>query len=395
MPGLHATLSPSAASRWLSCPASVRVAQAIPSGPDSPYAREGTLAHALAEIEAGYHFGLTTQADRDLAYEAWRASAGLTIDQIGDMAAHVKTYIDLIEERLDEQPHSQLLLEQRMDTGVGDGACWGTSDTVIVSPTHVEIIDLKYGMGLPVSATRNPQLRLYGLGALDTFGNVLGETEYIQMTISQPRLHSVTTERLSVLELLAWRESIRPVADQALNDPDAPFGPSETACRWCPAAGECRERVKKLAGMDFGRDPDLLTPEEIAELLPTLPEMKHFVEAVGEAALRRAYTQKEDIPGWKVVLSGGRRAFTDPGGAMEALRNEGFAEDQFLARQDPKLKGLGDLTKLVNGPKRFDALLGTFVAKGEGKPALVPESDKRPAVNPDSRAATEFSESPE
>lgn len=390
MPGLHATLSPSAASRWLSCPASVRVAKDIPQGPDSPYAREGTLAHALAEIEAAFFFGLTSMQERDLAYEAWRASAGLDIDTIGDMAAHVNTYIALIQERLAIEPMSQLLLEQRMDTGVADGACWGTSDTVIVSPSHVEIIDLKYGMGLPVSAEGNPQLRLYGLGALDTFGDVLGETEYIRMTISQPRLNSVTSETLQVAELRAWRDSIQPIADQALNDPDAPFGPSETACRWCPAAGECRARVEKLAGDDFGppESAETLDAEELAELLKRVPEMRKFFDAVEAAGLRRAYSQQEHIPGFKVVRSGGRRFFTDADGAIRVLKDEGLVEDQFLTPR--KLKGLGDLTKLVNGSKRFTELLGPYVGKSEGSVSLVPEDDRRTSIDPNGEAVSEF-----
>ena len=39
------------------------------------------------------------------------------------------------------------------------------------------------------------------------------------------------------------------------------------------------------------------------------------------------------------------------------------------------------MTKLL-GKKRFEELLGDYVHKPEGKPTLVPESDKRPALTP-------------
>ena len=387
MPSAHAVLSPSAAERWLSCPASVRVAEKVPKPPESPYAREGTLAHALAELEARHHFGQSTKEERDSEYEAWRASAGLDVDTIGEMTAHVAAYIALVEERLELYPMSQVRFEQRMDTGVE--ACWGTSDTVIVSPVHVEIIDLKYGMGVQVPARRNPQLRLYGLGALDTFGDVLGDTQVVRITVFQPRLQHVDTEELTADELRAWREEIRPVAASALHDDDAPFGPSETACRWCPAAGDCRARVALMTAQDFGviPDDDLIDDEELAELFVQLPDIRKWTEAIEQAALRRAYSEQRQLPGLKVVMSGGRRVISDEPGLATALEGEGFVPAQFTTS---KMKGIGDLQKLVGGKKRFDELVVPFLTKTEGKPSLVPEDDRRKAIDPNGQARSEF-----
>ena len=182
MPDQHARLSPSAAKRWISCPASVRLAAAVPPEPDSPYAAEGTAAHALGEYKAqaelldDSHDGGAFAALEDAARDA-----GWDLDE---MHEHTDAYVELLRERLAAVPHSVLMLEQRVNTGLP--MCWGTSDAVIVSPEHVEIVDLKYGAGVPVSAYENEQLMLYGVGALDTFGDLLGTTERVVMTVFQP-----------------------------------------------------------------------------------------------------------------------------------------------------------------------------------------------------------------
>ena len=410
MPGQHATLSPSGASRWLSCPASVRMSSKVPPEPDSPYAAEGTKAHALAEIRARRHFGKTTAEQEAVEYEAWRLAAHLDIDTLGEMEENAHSYIELLESRMAEMHQSAIFFEQRMPSGIE--SCWGTSDAVIVSPTHIEIWDLKYGAGVAVSAVDNPQLRLYALGALDTFGDVIGETEYVTMGVFQPRVFSNGTnyetnyETMSASDLREWRESVRPVAAEALG-PDARFGPSEEACRWCPAAGICTTRAITLAGEDFAMeftedDPEVLSSEQLAELLPRLSELRSWVEAVSKAALDRAYSKGEDIPGFKVVMSRGVRRVTHEAEAVALLAEAtGRGEDEFYTR---KIKGVGDLEKALKAlPKvrnestgrlraqTLDDVIPEYVTRTPGAPALVPEDDKRPSIDPNSEAAKEFS----
>ena len=382
------------------------MSEKVPPEPDSPYAAEGTKAHALAEIRARRHFGKITAEQEAVEYEAWRLAAHLDIDTLGEMEEHIHSYIELLESRMAEMPQSAIFFEQRMPSGIE--SCWGTSDAVIVSPTHIEIWDLKYGAGVPVSATDNPQLRLYALGALDTFGDVIGETEYVTMGVFQPRVFSNGSnyETMSASDLLEWRESIRPVAAEALG-PDARFGPSEEACRWCPAAGICTTRAVTLAGQDFAMeftedDPEVLSPEQLAELLPRLSELRSWVEAVSKAALDRAYSRGETIPGYKVVMSGGVRRVTNEAEAVARLAEvTGKPEDDFFTR---KMKGVGDLEKALKAlPKvrnettgrllaqTLDDVIPEYVSKTPGAPALVPEGDKRPSINPNSEAAKEFS----
>lgn len=400
MPGQHAKLSPSSAARWISCPASVRMIQehAPRQDEDSVYAREGTIAHALGELEAGLQFKLINKRQYNRGLKAWKAefdAQGYSVMVLEEMQEHVRGYVALIAERLARRPHSRVFLEQRLDTGVP--TCWGTSDTVIVSPSHVEIIDLKYGAGVPVYAQGNPQLRLYGLGALDTYGDVLGDTDTVYTTIYQPRaMDEPSTEELPADELRAWRQEVVLPAAELTGSDAAPFGPSEKACRWCPVAGICRARVEQAVVQDFGEpwadetpipvEPDVMTPEQLGQVLHRLPAIKAWCTAVEAHALETAYAQGKHIPGWKVVLSGGRRGITDDAAAIQTLIDAGFKAEQVA---NFKTKGIGELERLV-GKKELPLVLGDLLSKSRGKESLVPEDDKRPAISPASQAADDF-----
>ena len=160
------------------------------------------------------------------------------------------------------------------------------------------------------------------------------------------------------------------------------------ACRFCPVAGECRARMEAVTRNDFGTDPDLLTPEEIGELLGQVDEIKAWVKALEETALKKAYSDSIEIPGWKVVLSGGRRSIQDQEAALMALKAIGYSTDEVAA---VKLKGIGELQRLL-GKETFDTVLGSLAVKGKGSPSMVPESDKRQAITALSEAQKEFSE---
>ena len=388
MPGQHANLSPSASERWISCPASIRMEREadLPEEEDSPYAYEGTMAHELGEIYARFHFGHIKLPELSILEGDWlrraQASTRPRLD-IEEMMEHATGYVRELQRLADEHPFSQVFLEQRMDTGIPK--CWGTSDAVIVSPGHIHIVDLKYGRGVRVEAEKNSQLMLYGVGALDTFGDVLGDTENVTVTVYQPRVNNVSSYTISADDLRAWRDSILPIAEEALEG-SYTFGPSEKACRWCPVSGECRARMMNATQGDFG-PPDLLSLEELGEILERIPEIKAWCQKVQDLALNKAYSEQENIPGWKVVLSGGRRSIVDQTGAIQTLIDAGFRAEQVA---DFKAKPLGELEKLLGGRKALDDSIGRMIVKSEGSPSLVPESDKREAIDPNSSAQKEF-----
>lgn len=404
MPGEHAKLSPSSAERWISCPPSVRMIEEhtdpnVRDG-DSVYAREGTLAHALGELTAGLEFGLINKRAYNRGMKAWEAeflAMNYSDGTRQEMEEHVASYVELIRERLARAPGSALFLEQRMDSGVP--RCWGTSDVVIVGPEHIEIIDLKYGAGVFVSAHDNYQLNLYSLGALDTYGDLIETTTRVYMTIFQPRMNNVSTRDLHPDELRAWRSEVAiPAAELALSDNPGEFGPSEKACRWCPVAAICRARVDAAIEEAFGEDfldepipeevpkPEVLTDDELGAALERVDFIKSWLSALEEYALEKAYGRGERIPGHKVVMSGGRRTVTDPTAAIQTLIDKGYKAEQVA---DFKVKPLGQLEKLV-GKKELPEVLGDLLKKGEGRPSLVPESDPRQEVSRPGDAAAAF-----
>lgn len=391
MAGMHARLSPSDAERWLSCPAAIRAEEE--SGiveEESSYAREGTAAHALGEIKASLHFGKITKQQSIKRRAEWAKEFEEYAEDpetMIEMEEHTDAYVELLQERMDLYPGSILFLEIRVFPGVPE--CWGTSDAIIVSPVHIEVVDFKYGAGVAVEAHGNPQLRLYGAGALEEYGNLLGDTEIIRITVHQPRMNHILTEEMTPEALLEWRDDkVIPQAKLALSD-DAPFGPSDEACRWCPLSGQCRAQLEAVFATDFDQKPDTLTPEEVAEVLGKRKLVQDWLNAFEVAALDMAYSKGVPIPGYKVVLSGGQRGVRDAERFKETLLEAGYSEDEILAPRKPK--GIGDTEKLL-GAERFKELLEDtgIVTKSDGKPAIAPESDKRPAVAPNSEAAKEF-----
>lgn len=353
---------------------------------DSPWAVEGTRAHTLGELEAAYAFGKISRGQYLQRYTAWRKT--VSNDEAKEMHKHIEAYVALLRRckaELEEDGPVEVLLEQRVHPGIPES--WGTSDAVLLGVQRIRIVDLKYGQGIRVSAVNNPQLKIYGVGALEEFGDILGDTEWVDMTIFQPRLDNISSWSLPATELRDWRDSILPVAVEALSE-DAQFGPSAEACRFCPAAGVCKARMEYMTAQDFGQPVDELDEDELSEVLAKLPDIRAWCQAVEEYALDRAYSQGKPIPGWKVVLSGGKRTIPDATAAIQTLIDAGFKAEQVARFQ---LRTLGDLEKLV-GKKELTELLGDLMIKTSGRPSLVDEDDPRPLASPASGARADFSD---
>lgn len=385
----HARLSPSASDRWLSCPRSIFEIEALPQREDKGewYTQEGTICHALAEIMGRHHFGKTTKSQATKELRKWRKDNGIDMHTENEMRGHVDTWLAILQEQFDQYPGSEIYFEQRLDTGVPSS--WGTTDCAIVSPRHIFVDDFKYGAGVKVDAEDNSQLRLYGLGVLDEF-DILGLVEDVTLVVVQPRIGDghVSMERMSTDDLLKWRESIRPIAESALL-PDAPYGPSSKACRWCPLSGKCKAQLEHIfeeLPTDFDSDPALLSVEEVAELMPVIPLIKDWINSFVAQALHRAYDEGKEIPGYKVVMSGGRRSCANEEAVLDELKEMGHSIDDVTTK---RIVGIGVLEGLL-GKAEFRDKLGAFYPKSSGKPSLVPAEDKRPALNREAEAASVF-----
>jgi hypothetical protein len=343
---------------------------------------EGTAAHALAEIEARYELIDLNEAAHKAALARWDAKFGSQYDR-AEMLRHVGKYVDQVRAALDSLPHSVLLLEQRMDTGIP--GVWGTGDAVVVSPEAIHVLDLKYGRGVPVDAAGNPQLRLYGLGALRCFGDLLGEVETVTVSIIQPRLGSFSTETLPVRELEAWREGVVMPAVERIAQGSMVASPSEGACRWCPVAGECRARRDYLTEQDFS-EPPLLDDAELAAEVARVSQLRSWCDAVEKCAFKRVYEEGKSLPGLKIVRGRGRRVITDQPAAIQTLIDHGYGAEQVA---DFKVKPLGQLEKLV-GKKDLPEIIGAYMERREGPLSLVGEDDPRPSVTREASAVADF-----
>lgn len=287
-------------------------------------------------------------------------------------------------------PDPLTLFEVKLDFSRWVPGGFGTADVVLISDLGVEVIDLKYGKGVPVHAENNPQTRLYGLGAYVRY-SPLYDIDKVVMTIIQPRLDAVSTEELTVDQLLHWARTVVQLAATLAIEGAGEFVPGEH-CRFCRARYTCRARAEAnlaLAKREFAPPPELSLDEIAAVLTQLETDFLNWVRDVQQFALQSALAG-ERIPGWKLVEGRSVRRYTDENAAFEALRSAGYSDDQILTRS---LKSITEMERFL-GKARFAELLGAFIEKPSGKPTLVPQSDKRPELSPASLAKADFKDEP-
>jgi hypothetical protein len=383
---VHAVLAASSASRWLNCPPSARLELAVPEGEGavSRYAEEGTQAHALAEAMLRAEQAKATPIDKEKA-KALIAASPL------EMVEAVREYYDLclrkIKAARDATPDAKILLEEQLDFSPWVPEGFGTGDLVIVADGMIEIIDLKYGKGVPVSAQGNPQMRLYALGAVNAYG-MLYATDAVTTTIVQPRLYSVSSETLRVDFLLEWGEhTVGPLARQAFAG-QGEFCAGEH-CRFCRAHVKCPARAQanlELIRFDF-KQPDLLSNEDIGLILGLADHLQAWTTDIQHYALAKALGGTH-WPGYKLVEGKRMRRYLDADKAAETLIAAGYPDAVLFER---KLLGITAMEKAI-GKKSFAKFLKELVAIAPGAPTLAPESDKRPAFDRRELTRNEFEE---
>ena len=381
----HAILSASGAYRWLACPPSARLEEQFEET-TSTYAEEGTLAHALAELVLRYSLNqIDTKTYDEQTQELMKSEFYST-----SMLDYIETYTSIVTEKINEawarSADAVVLLEQRLDFSDWVPEGFGTGDVVIISDGVLEVIDLKYGKGVPVSAEDNAQMRLYALGALATFDS-LYDIQTVRMTIVQPRLDSVSSDEIPAEMLYWWADTELAHQARLAWDGQGEFQAGEH-CRFCRARFSCRARAEanlELAKMDFQK-PELLTDEEIGEVLKQADELKAWVSDVFDYALVQARDHGKKFKGWKLVEGRSVRKYADEEAVAKTLLGAGYKEEQIYEK---KLWGITAMEKLL-GKTKFGELLKGLVVKPAGKPTLVPETDKRPELNSTAAAVADF-----
>ena len=365
MAGKHAILSASSSERWINCPPSARLCENYPDK-GSDYAAEGTDAHTLCEYRLKLALGIPTKNPIE--------DLGWYNEEMEECAAAYTAYVmELVEAAKQSGSTPTVLIEQRVDFSRWVESGFGTADCIVIANRILNIVDYKHGQGVEVSAVDNSQMKLYALGALEII-DYLYDIEEIQMTIFQPRKSNVSVDRISRDDLLEWADGELTQQAQLAFEGKGEFSCGEW-CRFCKAKAECRERANAnlaLAQLEF-QLPALLDDEEIAEILGKLDALVSWATDVKEYALQQAISGKA-WTGWKLVEGRSNRRYTNENAVIAAVVQAGY--DPF----EKKVLGITAMQKAL-GKARFDELLSPYIEKPQGKPTLVPESDKRPAMN--------------
>ena len=363
--GNHAILSASSSHRWLHCLPSARLELEFESTSGTA-AEEGSAAHALSEhkLKKALHI---------------RSKRPISEYDSDEMEECTDAYVDFVMEQVELARNSCndpiILIEKRLDFScyVPDG--FGTGDCLIISDDRLHIIDFKYGMGVLVDAVDNPQMKLYALGALEIYDSLYDINE-VSMTIFQPRRENVSTWTVPVEELKCWaEEELKPKAVKAYNG-EGEYIPGEW-CTFCKAAVRCRARAEeklKLAQTEF-KMPPLLTDNEIEEILFILPDLTKWANEITAYATDAAVNHGKEWNGFKVVEGRSVRKYKDEDAIAEKAVASGFKD---IYRKS--LIPMTEMQKLM-GKVKFEEILGDLIYKPPGKPTLVPNSDKRPAMN--------------
>ena len=364
----HALLSASSAHRWLSCPPSAVAAEAY-QAQDTDFTREGTLAHQVAELYA--------RGD-------WTAAAGEITQEMIDYA---KGYADYIQEQL-KVDDAIVLLEQRVDFSpwVPDG--FGTCDCIIIQGNVLTIIDYKYGVGVPVSAEDNPQMKLYALGALNDFG-IAYDIHRVEMHIYQPRINNVSDCSLMVEDLMEWAEqTVKPIAQKAAEG-KGDYCAGEW-CKFCPHAGRCRQLTKVCTEYvethSLRAAVPVLAPHEVAEVLAMEPLVTLWLKRVKAQAMTTLLDGGE-VPGFKVVEGRASREWKDTLAVYDILAVDGGYSKEQITKTE--LLSPAAMEKAL-GKKKVAELLTDFIEKKAGAPTIAPASDKRPAYDRLAEAQNDF-----
>lgn len=381
----HATLSASGAHRWMACTPSAMLEKDLPDT-SSEFAKEGTAAHELSEIYLAYEVGEINKSTRTRRINKFMKENEYYSQEMAD---YVEKYVDVVVEKINEakarSADAVVLLEQRLDFSEWVPEGYGTGDVVIISEGHIEVIDLKYGKGVEVSAVENPQLRLYGLGAYSQF-DMLYDLDQVSMTIVQPRLGNLSTETLDADGLVEWAETkVQPKAELAWNG-EGEFVPGDH-CRFCKLKATCRARAEenlKMAQYEFTK-PAELGLDEIGQILHKADELQKWAKDVEKYAFEQAEKHGKKVPGWKLVEGRSNRKYADEDMVLEKLK-EDYQLDDIAPR---KILGITAMEKVI-GKKTFAERLADLVIKPAGKPTLVPESDKRPELNSTASAQADF-----
>lgn len=386
MPDMHAKrYSPSGSCKWLNCPGSVLLEAEFPDR-ETDYTREGTLAHAIAELKLLKHFAPMSQRTYTLRMNKFKKEPLYR----EEMQGYTDVYFDYINEtamKFEAAPF--VAVEKRVSFESYATGGFGTSDCILIGGDTMYVCDLKYGKGVKVDAERNTQGMLYALGALGAY-EMFYHINHIVIAIIQPRLDHTSEYSITADELRKWAEKVLRPAVQKIEagSPECLPGP------WCDK-GFCKARSKcrALAEQNLSLADDysfagatMLTNSQIGAALKRGKQLKEWLGELEKYALKECLDGRS-VPGWKVVAGRSVRQFTDTDAAFDHFIEKGIDEDMLYKRVPITLAE----TEKLMGKKKFEELAEGYITRSIPKPTLAEMDDRREEYRPNS-AANDFAD---
>lgn len=408
MPGKHNFFSASSAHRWMECTASVIVDTSKLVEESSPAAERGTRLHGVAEA---------------FLNDPERRGFSTLVDQQPDDAAAILPYLEYVDKRIEKGGSDLWAFYEIEDTWRPN--CGGTADAVIIEDGKLEVIDLKTGYW-PVSPRKNLQLIIYALAVLERF-DALYDIDKIKLTIVQAAKEAngasggkaVESWPLTRKALEGWRKRIEDVITK-IEDGDVEFKPSKGTgagkdwCKFCPAEPICpalQVASQAAARDDFsavaadGLDVDQVEDLTLAQKMELVPLVRAWAKAIESRVHDKVMAGATDL-GYKMVRGNNTaRRWEDEQeqAARDFLLANGLKLEEVMTVPTlitaPKAEGV--LKKTVPGRGKADKTkrdglvkgLGEFIKAGQpGNPVMVPDDDKRTAIEAKTAAADDFAD---
>ncbi len=374
----HAKLSPSASSRWLVCPGSIRLSENVEDKGNAA-ANRGTLIHKIGEDLLN---GIEHHVGEMIACDEKELRTAIDNEMLNEAKAYAEYVRNLVK------PGDELIVEMKVDLTHIAPETFGHADSVVIDIENeiLHVVDLKTGRQ-PVSAEQNTQLMLYAAGAYEEFNMFYGiSTVRLHIVQDNSSVSNTNSWELSAEELEEFAEFAKERAAEALSD-NAPCVPGETQCRYCPAVEKCPALMKEIEkafedieeGSD-GEPEETPTTERMAELVAR-KKLIDIAIARYEQYLLEAIMNGNKVPGFKVVRKQTRKRWVNEIEAFEKLRRWGPL-DEIAPR---KLITPTQAEKIVLGKDastKKKNIFNSLWEKPEGSLTLAPESDKRPPVEP-------------